>query len=52
MEDEAALQRVAALPHAAIMKALAPHMGATGFTRWTVKGSDLPLSVGRRAEAR
>lgn len=43
-EDEAALQAfVAALPHAAIMKALAPHMGATGFTRWTVKGSDLPL---------
>jgi len=28
------------------MKALAPHMGATGFTRWTVKGSDLPLRWG------
>jgi hypothetical protein len=34
---------VAALPHAAVMKALAPHMGASRFTRWTVKGSDLPL---------
>ena len=43
-EDETALQAfVAALPHAAVMKALAPHMGATHFTRWTVKGSDLPL---------
>ena len=42
-EDEAALQRfVAAPPHVAIMKALVPHMGATRFTRWTVKGSDLP----------
>jgi quinol monooxygenase YgiN len=42
-EDEAALQEcVRAPPHVAIMKALAPHMGATRFTRWTVKGSDLP----------
>jgi len=44
-EDEAALQAfVAAPPHAAVMTALAPHMAATGFTRWSVKGSDLPLS--------
>jgi quinol monooxygenase YgiN len=43
-EDEAALQAfVAAPPHAAAMKALAPHMGATRFARWTVKGSGLPL---------
>jgi quinol monooxygenase YgiN len=43
-EDETALQAfVAAPPHTAVMKALAPHMGATRFTRWTVKGSDLPL---------
>ena len=43
-EDETALGAfVAAPPHAAVMKALAPHMGATRFTRWTVKGSDLPL---------
>jgi len=43
-EDETALRAfVAAPPHAAVMKALAPHMGATRFTRWTVRGSDLPL---------
>lgn len=43
-EDETVLRAfVAAPPHAAIMKALAPHMGATRFTRWTVKASDLPL---------
>ena len=42
-EDETALRAfVAAPPHTAVMKALAPHMGATRFTRWTVKGSDLP----------
>ena len=43
-EDETALRAfVAAPPHAAVMQALASHMGATRFTRWTVKGSDLPL---------
>jgi hypothetical protein len=26
-----------------VMKKLTPHMGATRFTRWTVKGSELPL---------
>jgi hypothetical protein len=42
-ENEAALQTfVVAPPHAAVMNALAPHMGPTRFTRWTVKGSDLP----------
>jgi len=42
-EDGAALHTfVAAPPHVAIMKALAPHMGRTRFARWTVKGSDLP----------
>jgi hypothetical protein len=25
------------------MKALAPHMGATRFTRWIVKSSELPF---------
>ncbi|MFZ1119548.1 MAG: antibiotic biosynthesis monooxygenase [Candidatus Binataceae bacterium] len=43
-EDAAALQAfVAAPPHVAIMKALAPYMGATRFVRWSVKGSELPL---------
>jgi hypothetical protein len=42
-ENETALRAfVAAPPHATVMKALAPHMGETRFTRWTVKGSDLP----------
>ena len=46
-EDEMALQAFdSAPPHAAVMKALAAHMGATRFTRWTVKGSDLPLQWG------
>jgi len=46
-EDEAALQAfVAAAPHAAVMSALAPHMGETRFTRWTVKGSGLPIPWG------
>lgn len=43
-ENDAALHEfVTAEPHVAVMKALAPHMGATRFTQWTVKGSDLPL---------
>jgi quinol monooxygenase YgiN len=31
-------------PHVRIMTALTPHMGDTKFVRWTVKGSELPLS--------
>jgi quinol monooxygenase YgiN len=43
-EDEAALQSfVMASPHAVVMQVLAPHMGPTRFTRWGVKGADLPL---------
>jgi len=43
-EDAADLQAfVAAPPHVAVMKAMAPHMGATRFVRWNVKGSELPL---------
>jgi len=43
-EDEAALQAfVAAPPHVAVMKAIAPYMGATRFVRWNTKGSELPL---------
>ena len=44
-EDEAALRGfVHAEPHARTMAALAPHMGETRFVRWTLKGSELPLS--------
>src|SRR3974377_2275082 len=36
-EDEAALQDFVVAPlHVAVMKALAPYMGPTGFTAWTV----------------
>jgi hypothetical protein len=43
-EDETSLQAfVAAPPHVAVMKGMAPYMGATRFVRWNAKGSDLPL---------
>jgi quinol monooxygenase YgiN len=43
-EDEASLQAfVAAPPHVAVMKAMAPYMTATRFVRWNAKGADLPL---------
>lgn len=44
-EDELALQAfVRTLPHARIMKMMAPRMRANSFIRWMVKGSELPLS--------
>jgi quinol monooxygenase YgiN len=54
-KDEKALQRfVQDPPHVRIMKALRPHMAATKFVRWSVKGSDLPLqwneALGRLAD--
>ena len=43
-QDAADLQAfVVAPPHVAVMKAMAPFMGATRFVRWDVKGSELPL---------
>jgi len=46
-KNEATLQAfVNRPPHFRIMSALGPHMGKTGFVRWTVKGSDLPLRWG------
>jgi Antibiotic biosynthesis monooxygenase len=43
-ESEEALQAfVRHPPHARIMARLARHMGPTSFTRWNVKGSELPL---------
>jgi hypothetical protein len=42
-ENERALMNfVSNLPHLEVMKALAPHMGATKFTRWNVQGSAIP----------
>ena len=44
-KDEAALRDfVQHPPHVRIMTAIAPHMEQTKFLRWTVKGSQLPLS--------
>ena len=43
-KNEAALQAfVNRSPHLRVMAALGPHMDKTGFVRWTVKGTDLPL---------
>ena len=43
-ENESALQAfVHAAPHVESMRALIPHMGATRFVRWTVRGADLPV---------
>lgn len=42
-EDERALMDfVVKVPHGEVMKALAPHMGATKFTRWKIPGSAIP----------
>jgi hypothetical protein len=43
-EDEKTLMEfVRKVPHGEVMKALAPHMGPTEFTRWKVPGARLPL---------
>jgi quinol monooxygenase YgiN len=44
-EDEGALSRfVHAQPHVGTMAAVAPHMDKPRFVRWTLKGSELPVS--------
>jgi hypothetical protein len=40
--DRALMEFVTNVPHEKIMKALVPHMGATGFTRWKIPGSGIP----------
>ena len=46
-ESEAALMDfVHHAPHSEIMRELAPHMGKTFYTTWSVKRSDLPLHWG------
>jgi len=40
--DRAVMDFVAKVPHAEVMKELAPHMGATSFTRWKLFGSGVP----------
>ena len=44
-EDEQALMEfVVKTPHGPVMQSMLPHMGATKFTRWTIKGAALPPS--------
>ena len=44
-ESEAALvDFVRHAPHSDVMRALAGQMGKTSITKWTVKGSELPLN--------
>ena len=44
-DDEATLRQfVVAKPHRDIMQSLRGKMGETSFTRWQVRGCDLPLS--------
>ena len=43
-EDDSALTDfIVRQPHGNVMKALAPHLGATKFTRWKVRGSAVPV---------
>ena len=41
-DDRALMEFVRHAPHSAAMKSIAPHMGATRFTRWKVPGSAVP----------
>jgi len=42
-EDEGALMEfVVKTPHGPVMQSMLPHMGATKFTRWSIKGANLP----------
>jgi Domain of unknown function (DUF3291) len=40
--ERALMDFVLNLPHGDVMKSLAPHMGATKFTRWKLPGSAVP----------
>jgi hypothetical protein len=41
-DDRALMEFVRRAPHGEAMKSIAPHMGATRFTRWKVPGSAVP----------
>ena len=41
-DDRALVAFVSDAPHGEAMKSIAPHMGATKFTRWKVAGSAIP----------
>ena len=40
--DQALMEFVRTAPHREAMKSIAPHMGATKFTRWKLLGSAVP----------
>ncbi len=42
--ERALMDFVSKVPHGAVMKALAGHMGATKFTQWKIPGSAIPPS--------
>jgi hypothetical protein len=41
--ERALMDFVTKVPHGEVMKALAPHMGATKFTKWKIPGSAIPI---------
>jgi quinol monooxygenase YgiN len=43
-DDHALMDFVGKVPHAEAMKSMAPHMGATRFTRWKLQSSAIPPS--------
>ena len=42
--EDALMEFTYKLPHSEVMQALTPYMGQTRFTRWKVKGADVPPS--------
>ena len=40
--ERALMEFVVRSPHGPVMQSLLPHMGATKFTRWAIKGAHLP----------
>lgn len=43
LDEKSLMDFTVRIPHSQVMKALAPHMGPTKFTRWKVAGSEVPL---------
>jgi hypothetical protein len=44
LDEKSLMDFALRIPHSGVMRALAPHMGPTKFTRWKVTGSEVPLS--------
>ena len=43
LDEKSLMEFALRIPHSQVMRALAPHMGPTKFTRWKVSGSEVPL---------